>query len=285
MTHPNGKSSAGDDPHGPGIEMPKPTVWPMVLALAITLIAAGAALTSAAFAVIGGVLFVVSLTGWLEELLPGRGLEHEPGTHALPAPVTGRPGTVEQLQAGMPGFRFRLPEKVHPISAGLKGGLVGGLVMPVPALLWAVLSNHSIWFPVNLLAGIVLPGLDERPVEDLQQFNALWFAIGVVGHAIMSATVGLIYGVLLPTIPGAAHWQILVGGIVLPLIWTGFSRGSMGIANPTLQHNVDWGYYAASQYVFGLAAAITVVLSEKVVVPPAGTGQLGDRPASGGGAA
>lgn len=284
MTHPNGDSPEGKH-HGPGIEMPKPTVWPMVLALAITLIAAGAALTSAAFAIIGGILFVVSLTGWLEELLPGRGHEHEPLTHALPAPVEGRAGGVEQLQPGMPGFRFRLPEKVHPISAGLKGGLVGGLVMPVPALLWAVLSNHSIWFPVNLLAGIVLPGLDERPVADLEQFNMLWFLIGVVGHAIMSATVGLIYGVLLPTIPGAAHWQILVGGIVLPLIWTGFSRGSMGIANPTLQHNVDWLYYAVSQYVFGLAAAITVVMSEKVIVPPTGTGQLGDRPTSGGGAA
>ena len=30
----------------------------------------------------------------------------------------------------MPGYRLRLPEKVHPISAGIKGGLVGGLVMP-----------------------------------------------------------------------------------------------------------------------------------------------------------
>jgi uncharacterized membrane protein YagU involved in acid resistance len=177
----------------------------------------------------------------------------------------------------MVGYRFRLPEKVHPISAGLKGGIVGGLVMPIPALAWALISGHTIWFPVNLLAGIVLPGMDEMPVAELQQFNMVWFMIGLVGHIIMSVTIGLIYGVLLPTIPGAAHWQIIVGGILLPLIWTGLSRGSMGIANPALQHNVDWPFYAMSQYFFGLAAAIVVVRSEKVIVPPAGTGTVGGR--------
>ncbi|MCE9564821.1 MAG: hypothetical protein K8U57_22535 [Planctomycetes bacterium] len=260
----------------PGVEMPKPTVWPMILALSITLIAAAAALGAPAFAVIGGLLFVTSFCGWMNALLPHRGHEHEP-LRALPTPITGQVGTVEHLQPGMTGYRFRLPEKVHPISAGIKGGIVGGLVMPIPALVWAVLSNHSLWFPVNLLAGIVLPGLDEMPADELQKFNMLWFVIGVVGHAVMSLTVGLIYGVLLPTIPGAARWQILVGGIVLPLIWTGFSRGSMGIANPALQHNVDWLYYALSQYVFGLAAAIVVVRSEKVIVPPAGSGTVGER--------
>ena len=35
----------------------------------------------------------------------------------------------------MPGYRLRMPEEVHPISAGIKGGIVGGLVMPMPALI------------------------------------------------------------------------------------------------------------------------------------------------------
>jgi hypothetical protein len=33
---------------------------------------------------------------------------------------------VERMQEGSPGYRMRLPLKVHPISAGLKGGLLGG---------------------------------------------------------------------------------------------------------------------------------------------------------------
>ena len=41
---------------------------------------------------------------------------------------------VQQLKPGVVGYRFQLPEKVHPISAGIKGGIVGGLLMPIPAL-------------------------------------------------------------------------------------------------------------------------------------------------------
>src|SRR2546430_8947283 len=53
----------------------------------------------------------------------------------------------------MPGYRVRLPEKVHPISAGVKGGIAGGLVIPLPALIYGLVSGQGIWYPVNLLAG------------------------------------------------------------------------------------------------------------------------------------
>ncbi|MBA4187977.1 MAG: hypothetical protein C0467_08150 [Planctomycetaceae bacterium] len=273
MTHSTGETTD----HKPGIEMPKPTVWPMVLALAITLIAAAAALGAWAFAVIGGLLFVVSFCGWMGALLPGRGHESEPLTHPLPTTITGRTGTVEHLQPGMTGYRFRLPEKVHPISAGLKGGVVGGIVMTFPALAWGVLSGHGLWFPVNLLAGLALPSVDDLSVPELEQFRMGLFLIGLVIHVVMSATIGLIYGVMLPTIPGAVKWQIIIGGIVLPLVWTGVSHGMMGIANPVLQHYVDWFWFAISQLIFGLAAAIVVVRSEKIAVMPAGSGTAGER--------
>jgi len=275
MTHSTGESTGADGK--PGIDMPKPTVWPMVLSLAITLIAAAAALGAPAFAVIGGLLFVISFSGWMGTLLPGRGHESEALTHTLPTPIEGRPGTVEHLQPGMPGFRFRLPEKVHPISAGLKGGIVGGLVMPLPALAWGIFSGHSLWFPVNLLAGLALPSVDDLSVGELEQFSMTLFLIGLVIHIVMSATIGLLYGVMLPTIPGATHWQLVIGGIVLPLVWTGVSHGMMGVANPALQQHVDWFWFAISQLVFGIAAAVVVVRSEKIIVPPAGTGTAGDR--------
>ena len=77
-----------------------------------------------------------------------------------PGRVIGVSGTVEQLRSGMPGYRLRLPAEVHPISAGFKGGSSAGLVMPLPALAYGLLSGHGIWYPVNLLAGMVLPGVD-----------------------------------------------------------------------------------------------------------------------------
>src|SRR5581483_5094063 len=117
------------------VEMPRPNVWPMVLSLGIALMAAGVAL-NITFLIVGIAIFLVGLAGWISQLLPGRGHHHEalvePEKRAKP--VEAVTGMVEQLHPGRPGYRFQLPEKVHPISAGVKGGLLGGLVMPLPAL-------------------------------------------------------------------------------------------------------------------------------------------------------
>ena len=46
----------------------------------------------------------------------------------------------------------------------------------------------------------------------------------------------------------------------------------MGVVNPLLQERVDWPWFIASQFVFGVATAIVVDRSEKVFIPPAGRG-------------
>src|SRR5690606_4328145 len=111
--------SARDDD---AIELPAPTVAPLVLALSIALLAAGVAM-SLAFLVVGSVLFVVGLSMWVSQMLPGRGHVHEPRVAAAlrPQSIAARPGAVARLQVGMPGYRLRLPVRVHPISAGVKG--------------------------------------------------------------------------------------------------------------------------------------------------------------------
>ena len=98
--------------------------------------AAGVALEHS-FLVVGAVVVVAGLSLWIAQLLPGHGHVHEPLVEPRDVPQPcGRPGGVEHLRPGMPGYRLRLPQEVHPISAGVKGGIVGGVVMPVPALLW-----------------------------------------------------------------------------------------------------------------------------------------------------
>jgi hypothetical protein len=254
------------------IVMPRPTLWPMTLSLALAISATGVASGSIVFVLIGGLMLVVSLWKWFGELLSGTGYLRESLTSARPAPIASRPGTVEKHKPGMVGYRSQLPVKVYPISAGLKGGLAGGLVMPIPALAWGVLSGHGIWFPVNLLAGMVLPGIQNLAIHELEQFRPGVLAIGVVIHGTMSAVIGLVYGVLLPIMPARPRWQLIFGGLIIPTVWTGFSAGLMGIVNPILQEYVNWYWFALSQMVFGLAAATVVVRSEKVDVPPAGSG-------------
>ena len=259
------------DPGRPegSVEMPRPNVWPLVLGLGLALAAAGVAL-GVAFVAVGAAVFVAGLAGWVVQLLPGAGHVHEELTGPRPAPVEARPGTVEQLQAGMPGHRPQLPEKVHPISAGVRGGIVGGLVMPLPALAWGLLSGHGIWYPVNLLAGMAIPGLGARSVPDLEQFDLTLLVVGVLIHAAVSVVFGLLYGVLLPTLPELPR-PLAWGGLLMPLLWTAVSFGLMGLANPLLQRGVDWPWFMVSQFLFGLAAAWAVLWAGPRLRPlPAG---------------
>jgi hypothetical protein len=93
----------------------------------------------------------------------------------------------------------------------------------------------------------------------------------VLIHAAMSAVFGFCYGLVIPLLrpmPGPLAW----GGLVLPLLWTAGSYGLMGVVNPVLQEKVDWPWFIASQFVFGVVAAIVVLRSEMVHIPPAGAG-------------
>jgi hypothetical protein len=236
---------------GGGVEMPRPNAWPIVLGLGLLLMAAGVA-TSRGFIPVGAVVFLVGLVGWIGELLPGRGHVHEPAATARPQPITGIPGTVEQLLPGMPGHRMRLPEKIHPISAGVKGGLVGGLVMILPAIGYGVVSGHGIWYPVNLLAGLE----DEvrRDPSVLGNFNPTLLVVALAMHVCISLGLGLLYGVLLPTLPPISS-PVAWGGLLMPLLWTAVSFLLMGVVNPALQRGVNWPWFIFSQFLFGLTAA------------------------------
>jgi hypothetical protein len=274
MTSAVDNSSGTEDPAGPeGVEMPRATAWPLVLALGITLMGAGLA-TSWALSVVGALLFLFALGGWVGQMLPGRGHAHEPLVQPAlrPRPVTERTGTVDQLRPGMPGHRFRLPEKVHPISSGVKGGMVGGLVMLVPALSYGLLSGHGLWYPINLLAGMVIPGISGATDAQLEQFYWGALVLAIVVHATLSLAFGLFFGVVSPTLPPLPGGPVIAGGVLMPLLWTGLCYGFMGIVNPLMGEHVNWPWFIASQVVYGLAMSLVVINSEKVPASPVGSG-------------
>jgi hypothetical protein len=250
--------------------MPGPTAAPIVLAAGLALAALGPA-TSLSLSLVGGIVAVIGFAIWIGELMPGRGHVSialgEPARR--PTPIIARPETVETLVAGRPGYRLRMPEQVHPLSAGIKGGIVGGLVMPIPALVYGWVAQHSIWYPVNLLCGMVLPGVDSMTADDLRQFHLSLVLVGIVIHAVTSITLGLIYGVLLPTlpeVPKALAW----GGLLMPLVWTAASYNLMGVVNPVLRERVDWAWFIASQFVFGLVLAAAMMRLARLPLPLAG---------------
>src|SRR5262245_13305113 len=161
----------------------------------------------------------------------------------------------------------RLPRVV----AGVAGGLVGGAAMALPAVLWAAASGRGFWYPVNLLAGMLLPGPGQLEGAELGSFHPDWFLAAGALHAVLSVCFGVLFASMtprLPPMPGPIAW----GGLVLPLVWTGIAYGLMGVVNPVLQVRVDWAWFIASQFVFGVAAAVVVLRSEMIHIPPAGLG-------------
>lgn len=63
-THPENEQSRAD-----AIELPAPTVWPMVLALGVSLIIGGM-VTSVAISLLGLLLTGVAGVGWFRQVLP-----------------------------------------------------------------------------------------------------------------------------------------------------------------------------------------------------------------------
>jgi len=57
---------------------------------------------------------------------------------------------------------------------------------------------------------------------------------------------------------------MLLGGILAPLFWSGILYAEMGIVNPLLQQRIDWKWYLASQFAFGLVAGFVVAGRERI---------------------
>ena len=74
--------------------------------------------------------------------------------------------------------------------------------------------------------------------------------------------IGLLYITLLPMLPAKFAW--FWGGIMTPLIWTGFLFATMRFVNPILSQRVDWDWFIACQIVFGMVCGYIVFKEEKV---------------------
>jgi uncharacterized membrane protein YagU involved in acid resistance len=250
------------DQHSPdSIEMPAPTAWPFVVAFGITLLFAGL-VTHFAVSGVGLIVLLRGAVGWWRDVLPHE--KHE-WAHVTAAervqPVKVAVRTVEHLRVGTGGHRVRIPAEIHPYSAGIVGGIAGGIAMAAVASVFGLISHGSIWYPINLLAAGVVPSLAGADYEHLRQFSGVGLLAGVIMHGIFSPLVGLLYAVLLPMFPRKAG---LWSGLITPLVWSALIASTLNIINPTLNERVDWTWFVASQVAFGLVCGYVVARSEKI---------------------
>jgi hypothetical protein len=231
----------------------------MVLSFGLTLTFAGL-LTSASVSVLGVVLAVAGCVGWFREVFPH---EHEESVTAVfeEHRITTERRVVDRLPVAPDLVRAWLPLKTYPMSAGLKGGLAGGVAMAVLACAYGLLKAGSIWYPVNLLAATVYAQALKLGPAQLNSFHADSFAIALVLHGIGSVFVGLLYGAMLPMF---ARRPIVLGGLIGPVLWSGLLYSIMELLNPMLAGRVDWIWFMASQIAFGVVAGIVVVRHERI---------------------
>jgi len=237
------------------IELPAPTAWPMVVALGITLAFAGF-VTHAAVSVVGVALALIGGVGWWREVLPEQRVEQiSVRPIELPPPVVVPSLPVGRARLGEGGHRTRVPVEIQPYSAGVRGGAVGGIVMAGLALVYGLIVQRSLWYPINLLSAVAMPSLAQATVDELRAFSLPAFVIGTIVHALVSVLVGLLYAVVLPMLP---RRHMLWGGVAAPLLWTGLVWSVLGIVDPTLGAQVDWPWFVVSQIGFGLTAGFVV---------------------------
>lgn len=241
------------------IDVPASTVWPLVLAFGFTLMFAGL-LTNASVTVLGVVLALAGCVGWFREVFPHEHEETVPVVFTEHRITTER-RVVERVPVAPDLARAWLPLQTYPVSAGIKGGLAGGIAMAVLACTYGLLKAGSIWYPINLLAATVYAESLKLGPTQLNSFHADSFAIALVLHGIGSIFVGLLYGAMLPMF---ARRPIVLGGLIAPVLWSGLLYSTIQLLNPLLASHVDWIWFVASQIAFGVVAGIVVVRQEHV---------------------
>jgi hypothetical protein len=243
------------------IEVPAPSAWPMVTAFGLALLLAGL-VTSLAVSVVGLVVILFGATGWLRDVLPVSKEEPvaiAPTPERIPARSTRK---VAHLQPGEEGHRVFIPVRVHPYSAGLLGGALGGVGMALIACLYGLIARGSLWYAVNLLAAAALPSLADASPAELKAFHLAGFIVALFSHGFISLLVGLLYAAILPMMPSrfTAFW----GSFLAPVLWTALVASTLRLINPALNARIAWGWFIASQVAFGLIAGFIVAHSKEV---------------------
>jgi hypothetical protein len=52
--------------------------------------------------------------------------------------------------------------------------------------------------------------------------------------------------------------------VIAPILWTGLIHSILGLINPLLDERIDWRWFIASQFAFGIVAGLVVVRQARV---------------------
>ena len=154
-----------------------------------------------------------------------------------------------------------VPAWVYPYRAGIVGGAWGGLAMIAVAAIYGISSGKGVWLPVNFIGATLVRDLQIAPLEQLAAFRADTLIVGLALHMALSIGLGLIFALLLPTLPGSAlFWAIIIG----PLLWGLASVLILPLLNPAMAQSVDHLSFFAAHVVYSLVLGWWIARTPKV---------------------
>jgi len=260
---------SGQEAHGPGVHLPRPTAWPIILAFGFTMLCAGL-VTTLYVSLFGAVFMAVACVGWFRQVLPHEQHEMVPVVEQ-PIVIESAHPLVERIRLS-PEHRAHFPIETYPVTAGLKGGIAGGIAMIVPALIYGLIVQHSIWYPINLLGGAGVAHWSNPTTAEIAAFHWQGLLVASIIHVVTCCLVGLLYGAMLPMLP---RRPVILGGLIAPILWTGILHSFMGFINPALDARIAWGWFVISQVTFGVVAGL--VVKRQTRIPTSGNMPLAAR--------
>jgi hypothetical protein len=154
-----------------------------------------------------------------------------------------------------------VPKEVYPYSAGLTGGFLGGVAMAVVAMLSGILMGKGPWYPLNLVGATIVRPMLNAPEETLAQFDLSLLALGFILHIQLSLGIGLLFTLLLPTLPGPPlAWSIVLG----PLLWFWAQFVFLPVINPRIAQEASWLSFLIAHLVYALVLGWWVQRTPKI---------------------
>jgi len=243
------------------IQLPASTVWPMIMALGVSLILAGM-VTNIVIGLLGLLLTIAGAVGWFFQVLPFEA--HEPVPVDVEQVTLATTRTLGNRGRVAADHREVLPVEKFRFVTGLEGGIAGGFAMTIPATIFSLIRYHSIWYAMNLLAAGGFVSWASASDAFLSQFHLQGLLAALAIHGFTSLLVGLLYGAMLPMFP---RYPIFTAGFISPLLFTGILYSALNIVSPILNARIDWFWFVISQIAFGLVCGFVVNLQAKVRTP------------------
>jgi len=170
------------------------------------------------------------------------------------------PANREPSSIAAPQEELSVPAWVYPYRLGLSGGALGGLAMIVVALVYGG-QHNTLWLPVNLIGATLVRDLQTAPLAELSAFNLSALMAGLALHMIMSVGLGLVFALLLPTLPGPVLiWSLIIG----PALWVLASLLILPLIDPVMNQYVDRPSFFAAHFAYGLILGLWFTRAHKV---------------------